>query len=222
MEKHGIRFNIMSIICAIIALTGLFIIVYAFGDSTETALYRIDSAILRSIQNLLSGSFSDFFFANITVLANAGVFWIVLSAVFAIMPKTRKMSLTMMIAMLLGLLLGNLIIKNVVARMRPYQMDGAIQLIINKPSEFSFPSGHTLCSFGAAISIYLYKKKLGVLMLILASAIALSRMYLYVHFPTDILGGILLGIITANIAYIITEKIYMSKSKALAKSQLKE
>lgn len=218
MEKRKIRSNIITIICAIVALTGLFIIVYAFGDSTEATLYRIDSAILRSIQNLLSGSFSDFFFANITVLANAGAFWIALSIVFAIMPKMRKVGFTMMIAMVLGLLFGNLIIKNVVARMRPYEMDSAIQLIINKPMEFSFPSGHTLCSFGASISIFLHKKRLGAFMLILASAIALSRMYLYVHFPTDIIGGILLGIITSNLAYIIIDKIYTSKSNTLAKS----
>lgn len=222
MEKQGIKFKKVPLICVFTALTVLFIIVYAFNSNTDALLYRIDSAILRFIQSSLSSDASDFFFSHITVLANAGAFWIALSVVFAIIPKTRKMGFTMMLAMILGLIFGNLLIKNIVARMRPYQMDPTIQLIINQPSEFSFPSGHTLCSFGASISIYLNRKKLGICMIVLASAIALSRMYLYVHFPTDILGGILLGILTSNIAYLIINKIYMSKSNTLTKSQLKK
>ena len=217
MEQQGTKFKKAPLICVFTAFTALFIIVYAFNSNTEMLLYRIDSAILRLIQRLLSSNVSNFFFSNITVLANAGVLWISLSIIFAIMPKTRKMGFTMMLAMIFGLIFGNLLIKNVVARMRPYQVDTTIQLIINKPSEFSFPSGHTLCSFGASISIYLYRKKLGVCMIVIASAIALSRMYLYVHFPTDIVGGILLGILTSNIAYLIINKIYMSKSNTLTK-----
>ena len=76
------------------------------------------------------------------------------------------------------------------------------------PSDSSFPSGHTSSAFAAAVSIFLTNKKAGIMALILAVLIAFSRMYFFVHFPTDILGGILTGVICAKIATVFVKKLH--------------
>lgn len=153
---------------------------------------EFDLRILDFIQEHLQCDFLDRFMSTITHLGDAGVFWIALGIVFLFFVKTRRMGFQMLAAMALGFIIGNLILKNVIARERPYTINEIIPLI-KKPSDYSFPSGHTLASFEAAITIFFYNKKWGAGALLLASVIAFSRMYLYVHFPTDILGGILLA-----------------------------
>ena len=101
---------------------------------------------------------------------------------------------------------GNLVIKNLVARVRPCAINTAIELLIPFPSEYSFPSGHTLSSFIGATCIFLRDKRLGVPAYLLASLIAFSRLYLYVHFPSDIIGGALLGLALAYLAFKIMKK----------------
>lgn len=86
-------------------------------------------------------------------------------------------------------------LKNLVARPRPFDVDPEIVVIIPKPSDFSFPSGHTLTAFASAFAVLSFDRRLGISALVTASLIAFSRMYLYVHFPTDILGGILLAFV---------------------------
>ena len=111
----------------------------------------------------------------------------------------------MFLALLLMLIIGNLTLKPLVARIRPYEFAHHVRLIIDTPTDFSFPSGHTFASFASAVSIFLFHKKEGFIALTLAALIAFSRLYLYVHFPTDILAGIILGIIVAFISRAITK-----------------
>lgn len=129
----------------------------------------------------------------ITKLGNAGWFWIVLAVILMAYKKTRKCGILMLISLLTGLLIGNVALKNIIARQRPCWIDPNIILLIPNPTDFSFPSGHTLASFEAATMIFLHNKKYGTLALGLAILIAFSRLYLFVHFPTDILGGAILG-----------------------------
>lgn len=129
----------------------------------------------------------------ITKLGNAGWFWIVLAVILMVYKKTRKCGILMLISLLTGLLIGNVALKNIIARQRPCWIDPNITLLIPNPTDFSFPSGHTLASFEAATMIFLHNKKYGTLALGLAILIAFSRLYLFVHFPTDILGGAILG-----------------------------
>ncbi len=153
-----------------------------------------DLSILDFIQEHMKCDFLDTVLPAITHLGDAGAFWILLGIVFLFSIKTRKMGFQVLASLALGYLLGNLILKNVIARERPYTLNLNIQLLIKEQLDYSFPSGHTLSSFNGAITIFFYHKKWGVAALILAALIAFSRMYLYVHFPTDILGGILLAI----------------------------
>lgn len=158
----------------------------------------------------------DKILAFITSLGNAGIIWIVLAVVLLILPKTRKTGIIVAAALLMDLILCNLILKNLVARVRPYDVNTAIAILIKKPLDFSFPSGHTAASFAAMTALFLAKmKKAWIAALVLAVLIAFSRLYFYVHYPTDVLGGAVVGILSGIIGYTIVEKI--DKCRKVAK-----
>lgn len=179
---------------------------------------NIEYAILDFIRDNFSGPVMDTVMKAITFLGNAGWFWIVLSLVLAFVPKTRKIGITMCAALLINLIFCNLTLKPLVARVRPYDLREGIELIISAPHDFSFPSGHTSASFAAAVGLFAYNKKYGIAALVLAFLIAISRLYLYVHFPSDVLAGALLGAFCAVLAYyivkIVYKKIESKKTKA--------
>ena len=157
----------------------------------------------------------DKILAFITSLGNAGIIWIVLAVVLLILPKTRKTGIIVAAALLMDLVLCNLILKNLVARVRPYDVNTAIAILIKKPLDFSFPSGHTAASFAAMTALFLAKmKKAWIAALILAVLIAFSRLYFYVHYPTDVLGGAVVGILSGIIGYAVVEKIDKSRRTA--------
>lgn len=145
----------------------------------------------------------DIFMSNITKLGNAGIVWILLTIVLLLIPKTRKSGLILAAALIVDLILCNGILKPLIARIRPFDVNSAIQLIVAKPHDYSFPSGHTAASFTAVMALYL-AKKLWKVSLVLACLIAFSRLYLYVHYPTDVLGGIVTGGIAGYIGYKLT------------------
>lgn len=132
---------------------------------------------------------------GITRLGDAGIFWIVLAVILLLIPKTRKSGLIVAAALCIDVIVCNGILKNLFARTRPFDVNEAVQLLITAPKDFSFPSGHTAASFAAVAALYFAgEKKLWKVSLVLAVLIAFSRMYLYVHYPTDILGGVLVGL----------------------------
>ena len=118
-------------------------------------------------------------------------------------PKYRKAGLTMGLALIFCLLIGNLTLKPLIARPRPYTYFPEMTLLIAPLADYSCPSGHTFASFASATALFLHHKKWGIAAYSLAAVIAFTRLYLYVHFPTDILGGIALGIFNGWIAYKI-------------------
>lgn len=128
-----------------------------------------------------------------TTVGESGICWIVASLVLAFFSRTRKCGFTMMAAMAVTFLVGNVFLKNLIARPRPCAVDTSVTLLIPHPSEYSFPSGHSSCGFAAAVTVFAYYRRAGMFALLLAAVIAFSRMYLFVHYPTDILGGIALG-----------------------------
>lgn len=167
---------------------------------------NIDFSILDFIQNHLRNGALDWLMPKISVLGNAGIIWIIISIILLSIKKYRKCGITLVIGLLLGLLIGNIILKPIVARPRPCWINSDIALLISSPKDFSFPSGHTLSSFIAAIILFKEDKKFGYAAMILAIIIAFSRMYLYVHFPSDILVGVILAIIIAFSAIRISHK----------------
>ena len=160
--------------------------------------------ILDMIQNLRT-PIGDVVVPLITRLGDAGIIWIILTVLLLIIPKT---GVIMMAALLADVLLCNVVIKNLVARTRPFDVNTAVQLLVAKPRDYSFPSGHTAASFASVTALYLAgEKKMWRAALVLAVLIALSRLYLYVHYPTDIIGGVVFGSLSGYLGYKIVEQI---------------
>ena len=153
--------------------------------------------------NDLHNPILDKIMIGITSLGNAGLIWIAIAVFLAFIKKTRKCGILMLISLVSGLILGNGLLKNIIGRDRPCWIDPNIPLLIPNPHDYSFPSGHTLASFEAAVMIFLHNKKWGAISFIGAALIAFSRMYLFVHFPTDILGGIILAAINSIVIFEI-------------------
>ena len=171
--------------------------------------------ILDFIQDTFSCKFLDGFFVAITSFTNKGIFWIILAIILLCFKKTRKTGVCLGVALILGEILGNQILKNIFARPRPYVVNTEANVIINKLSSYSFPSGHTRCSVECAIAIFANNKKWGTAAIVFAALTAFSRLYLYMHYPTDVLGGAILGIIDGLLAVFIVKKAseYISKRK---------
>ena len=163
-----------------------------------------DLPILDWIQSTMQSAFMDKFMPFITLFGEAGIFWMVLSALFVLFPKTRKMGLGMAFAMVMGLVVCNMTLKPLIARPRPYdfqmtQFGRVIPLLIEAQHDFSFPSGHTIACFEASVVMLKNNKWVGIPAFILGLLVSFSRMYLYVHYPTDVLMSVVLGTLFAFI-----------------------
>ena len=150
--------------------------------------------ILDFIRERFACPFLDAVMPLITSLANGGIIWIIAAVLLLIFKKSRKTGFSVALALITGLIIGNLILKNLVGRIRPYEFNEGVEILVARLSDYSFPSGHTLASFEAATVLMIRDKRIGVPALILAVIIAFSRLYLYVHYPTDVLAGMILGV----------------------------
>lgn len=166
--------------------------------------------VLWWIREHLTNPFLDTVMPYLTSLADHGEFWILLALVLLCFKKTRKAGVAMGIAMACGYLIGNMGMKNLFARTRPYDMV-EVDLLVAKLHDFSFPSGHTLVSVEAATALWFYHRKWGIAALALAALIAYSRLYLFVHYPTDVAVGALLGVGIALAACHFTDWLYSRK-----------
>lgn len=162
-------------------------------------------SILLWIHENLRG-FMDGFWIHLTSLADKGRFWILVGVVLLLFKKTRTAGLTVLIALLLDHIMTNLILKDLFARPRPYTVDPAIVTLIKPLRSYSFPSGHTSVSFSAAFVLCrMTSKKLWIPAVVLAAMIGFSRMYVGVHYPTDVLGGIAVSLIASTAAYYLVQ-----------------
>ena len=172
-----------------------------------------DLPILEWIAANLKCGFLDAVMPLITLLGDAGIFWIACSVVMILIPKTRKTGWAMGISLLIGLLVCNVTLKPLVGRIRPYDyqwqfFQKEIPLLVEGLHDYSFPSGHTIASFEAATALLIGNKKLGIPAMVLAVLIAFSRLYLYVHYPTDVLASIVLGIGIAFLGTFLVKKVF--------------
>ena len=159
-------------------------------------LLNIDGGLLLLIQEYVRTPLLNEIMVFITTLGNGGMIWIAATILLLIPKKTRKVGIMSGVALLGSLIINNNIIKNIVQRPRPFVTFTDLQILIPTPSEFSFPSGHTSSSFAAAGVFYSnLPKKFGVPAVILAGLIGLSRLYVGVHYPTDVIAGIIMGIL---------------------------
>lgn len=182
---------------------------------------ELELSILDFIQSLRT-PFGDTAMPLISKLGDVGMIWIILGLILLIIPKTRSYGVLVTAVLIADVILCNGILKNLFQRIRPCDINTAVTLLIPKPKDFSFPSGHTACSVAVSTALFLVREKrstpdkernrvrsvMGNLWIpawILTVMIAFSRMYLYVHYPTDILGGIAVGLAAGYIGYKVTE-----------------
>lgn len=165
-----------------------------------TILKRKDREMLLWIQENLRAEDVTKRMKFITALGDRGWFWLATAVVFVCFGKTRKAGVCMGIAISLGAVITNLVLKNWRKRPRPYDVIHELERLIGIQPDWSFPSGHTTASFAAAEIIYLMvSKSWGKAALLLASLVAYSRMYLGVHYLSDVLAGVSVGMGSAMI-----------------------
>jgi len=164
-------------------------------------LLSFDFTILNFIYDHCRNGLLDILMPIITKLGSGGMIWIALAVILLISRKYRIAGAAMLLALALDVVVCNIILKPLVARIRPCDVNTAVQLLIARPTDYSFPSGHTAASFAATFALYFSHKKLWIPALVLAVLIAFSRLYLYVHYPTDVLAGAMIGIIIGYLGF---------------------
>ena len=161
-----------------------------------------DIPILLWIQENLRMDILTRIFKVITFLGDRGWFWIALVLFLLIFKKTRRMAVASGITLAISILINNMAIKNLVGRIRPYEFTNSVVPLISKPDDFSFASGHTCASFAVALVLVRYDKRMGIPAVILAALIGFSRLYLGVHYPTDVIAGFLIALVVSTIVCI--------------------
>ena len=198
-----------------------------------------DAGILLYIQEYIRSDFLNPIMKVLTHSGDKGILLIVLIIILMLIPKTRAIGIMSTISIAIEALLNNVLLKNIIARTRPYdEIEGLVNLV-GRQSDYSFPSGHTGAAFavaGAMLVVALFGlpiiertgeitredasltfKLVSVLLIMYATLLAFSRMYVGVHYPTDVLCGLLLGLGTSAMAYLIYQlaikKLHDKKTK---------
>lgn len=167
----------------------------------------LDAQLLLWIQQNLRSDAATVFWEFMTDLGNMGFLWILITVGLLIRSKTRSIGLTAVLSIVLNTVISNGILKLWVARPRPFSTFTEIIPLITPPVDFSFPSGHTSSSFAVAFVLFaLLPRRWGVGALVTAALISLSRLYLGVHYPTDVLTGVLIGYGVAKMAVWAVKK----------------
>ena len=174
---------------------------------------QLELPVLFWIREHLTCPLLDWLMPQLSSLSAHGEIWIVLAVVLMCIPKTRRAGFTMGVALLMGYLIGNMGLKNIIGRVRPYDVVD-VPLLVERLHDFAFPSGHTLASVGAATALTLHYRRFGAVALTLAAVIGFSRLYLFVHYPTDVAAGALLGVAMAFLARWMVDTVYEKKNSA--------
>lgn len=165
----------------------------------------LDTAILNMLTPLQSPWMNNImiFFSR---LGNFGFIWLVLCVVLLCLRPTRRIGAAIALAMLFCFVFGNLLLKPMLARPRPFVVDPTIQILMMPEDAYSFPSGHTMHAFAATTALGSASRSWGAVALMVAILIAFSRLYLMVHYPTDILGGVILGVTGGLVGHALAER----------------
>ena len=168
-------------------------------------LKYIDNFILLFIAHTMHSPFLDKLMVFFTTLGNSSQLWLTLAIVLLLTRKDRRWGILLCLALFLEALLCDGILKPLIARERPFTELTGYKPLINPPISYSFPSGHTMSSFTAATILYYRQKSSGIFFYTVAALIGFSRIYLFVHYPSDVLGGIVLGILLAYLLVKISK-----------------
>ena len=170
-------------------------------------LWALDFNILFWIQNLIRNDVFDVIIPFYTSLGEDGTIWIALGLILLVPKKYRKTGIMVLAALLVMLVVNNIVLKNLIARPRPCWTYPEMVQLVHNPSSYSFPSGHTTSAFAVAFTVFSQHKKLGKVIIVMAAIMAFTRLYVFVHFPTDIYGGILVAAAITTFVCFMEKKI---------------
>ncbi len=156
-----------------------------------------DENVLLWIQENVRNSFLSSVLIPITKSGDVGIIFIVLGIIFLCFKRTRKTGIIFLMALVLNFIVNNLIIKNVIARERPFNVIENLIILIPPPGGYSFPSGHTSSAFACMITLFFTEKRFAPVGLVYALLMGFSRMYAGVHYPTDVICGAVVGTVIA-------------------------
>lgn len=173
----------------------------------EPIAMTLDGNILLWIQTALRQEWMNSFWLFVTRLGDRGTIWLLTILVLCCFKKTRKTAVYAFISLAFAFLLGEGLLKHLIARPRPFDMIPDLVVLGTKPGSYSCPSGHTMSSFATAWIYYLgLDKKIGIPAMILAGLIGISRLYIGVHYPTDVLLGFILATGVSYFVFQIMKK----------------
>jgi len=166
-----------------------------------TAIQSFDTNALVYIQDFIRTPFLTAIMVFFSRIGNSGILWIVTGLVLLIPKRTRRGGFDVLICLAAAFLINDYVLKLLIARVRPYDVINGLTILVPPESSFSFPSGHANSSFAAALALTLALRKKGALAYIPAVLIAFSRCYVGVHYPSDVLAGMLVGTLVSLIVY---------------------
>lgn len=179
---------------------------------------KLEFDILYAIQGIRSKPPDDIMLAITTVVGDYGYLWLAVGVLLLLFRKTRRCGAAVLLAYGITFVIGQYVLKDLIARARPCHIDETVELLVKRPSSYSCPSTHTAWSFAAATAICCYFRKWGIVTFVVAAIIGFSRMYLFVHFPTDVLLGAVLGTLSAlaavKIVNVVSDKLAARKAQA--------
>ncbi len=200
-------------------------------------IVNFDVAVYQFVDSIMNPVL-DTIFTLITHLGDTpGIIWWVLAVILFIPKKTRKLAIVLIAGLAIASAVNNLALKNIIERPRPYNIDPSVWTnagyeyiwpgLIDESSSWSFPSGHTSSSIGAGFALLLAcckdkKLALGIPAFILSLLIGFSRIYVHVHYPSDVVAGAVVGLLGGFVAYVIYAKLLVPKVFPFINKKLKK
>ena len=173
----------------------------------------LDWSLLYWIQSHTVCDLFDLLMPKLTLLGSGGAIWLLAAAIMLCKKKYRRQGVILLAGLAVGVLVGNVCLKNLIARPRPCWMDDSVFMLISVPTDYSFPSGHTLASATGATVLTKTDRRFGWAAIPIAAIIAFSRLYLFVHYPSDILAGAVLGVVIGLAVYHLGMRRYKCHSE---------
>ncbi len=171
-------------------------------------LNRAEMGVLDGIQSFFGCAFMDVLVPAVTFLGNAGWMWIAMGLIFLFFRRYRRTGITLLVSLVAHLLTCNILLKHLIARDRPCWLNDSVKLLIANPTDYSFPSGHTMVSFVAATVLTMCHPKWGYWAFPIAVVMGFTRLYLYVHFPTDVFAGAIFGVAVGILVTVGMKKLF--------------
>jgi len=172
-------------------------------------IYQFDNYILYVIKKYVHNRYLDIIMPIATFMGNLGIIWIAIAIALILDEPYRAIGNSIILTLIIATIVGEGIVKHIVRRIRPCNKQNNVSLFSLKPISYSFPSGHTVSSFAAAEILSMQFTQYKFIFIGIALLIALSRLYLNVHYPTDVIAGIVIGVLCAKVTFIVLQSGYI-------------